>query len=311
MTLPSEKDVRYGNPDDARLRLCSVTHDILGDPFWAVYRRGLSDAADALGVAVHHRAPERFSPELQAELLAAAVQEQPDGILATIPDAQAVDGPLRAAIGAGIPVIAVNAADPRPPAQRIPYLRYVGAEDRTGGRAAADRVLTRGTPRRALWIDHYLVDNACHVARGGGFAEALEQHGVPVERLRVTGEDHPGSVEAIATWVAAHPDLDALCTLGPPGCLAGIEALERTNRLSDVTHVSFDLAPAQLDAIRAGKLDCTLDSQQYLQGYLGVTLLTLYRDHGFLPAADVLTGPAPIDAGNVEQVLASVEAGVR
>ncbi|HEX6389946.1 MAG TPA: substrate-binding domain-containing protein [Solirubrobacteraceae bacterium] len=311
MTFSSEKDARFGTADGARLRLCSVTHDILGDPFWAVYRRGLRDAAERFDVAVHHRAPERFSPELQAELLRSAIDERPDGILATIPDAEAVDGPLRSAIDAGIPVIAVNAADPRAAAERIPYLRYVGADDATGGRAAAERVLAERAVRGALWIDHYLVDNACHLARGGAFAAALEEQDVRVARVRVTGEDHARSVATIAAWVADHPDLDAVCTLGPPGCRAAIDALERERRLVDVTHVSFDLAPAQLEAVRMGRLACTIDSQQYLQGYLGVTLLTLFCDHGFLPADDVLTGPAIIDATNVEQVLASVEAGTR
>jgi simple sugar transport system substrate-binding protein len=303
------KDVVYG---DGEPRLCSVTHDILGDPFWAVYRRGLADAAARYDCRVHHRAPERFSPPEMAELLREVVAERPDGLLSTVPDAAAVEAPLREAVALGIPVIAVNAADPRPPAERIPYLFYIGAEDVSGGEAVAARLLANGgVPRRALCVDHYLVDNACHLARCSGFSGALRAAGAAVEKLRVPGDDPEAMVAAISAQLEEHPDLEAVCTLGPPGCEATIAALERGGRLETVRHASFDLAPAQLDAIGAGRLSFTVDSQQYLQGYLGVASLALLVRDGLRPAGDVRTGPVIVDRENVETARAGIEAGRR
>ena len=304
------KDVTFG-PEAATLRFFSVTHDILGDPFWAVYRRGLADAAARLECWVHHLAPARFSPEEMAAHLETAVAARPHGILSTVPDAEAVEGPLRAAADQGIPVIAVNAADARPAAQRIPYLLYLGADDVTGGRAAAERLLAGGVPRRGLCVDHYLVEHACHTARAAGFAARMAEAGVEVETVRIPGDDHGASVERLAAHLRERPDVDAVCTLGPPGCGAAIAALDRERRLDGTRHASFDLAPEQLAAVRAGQLTFTVDSQQYLQGYLGVTLLRLHAVHGLLPAGDVLTGPAIVDAGNVDAVADGVAAGVR
>ncbi len=303
------KDVVFGTGEP---RLWSVTHDILGDPFWAVYRRGLADAAARYGCTVHHRAPARFSPPEMAELLRETVAERPAGLLSTIPDAEAVEGPLREAVALGIPVIAVNAADPRPPAERIPYLFYIGAEDVAGGEAVAARLLAGGElPRRALCVDHYLVDNACHLARCSGFSNALRAAGATVEKLRVPGDDPAAMVAAIAARVEELPDLDAVCTLGPPGCEATIAALEQAGRLAAVRHASFDLAPAQLDAIAAGRLEFTVDSQQYLQGYLGVASLALFVRDGLRPAGDVSTGPVIVDRENMETARAGVAAGLR
>ena len=105
-----------------RPKFCAITHDILGDPFWEVFRRGLLDAAARYDVDVEHLRPGKFSPELQAGLIAGAVQARPDGLISTVPDVAAVDAPLRAAAAAKIPLICINAADPRPAAERIPYL---------------------------------------------------------------------------------------------------------------------------------------------------------------------------------------------
>jgi simple sugar transport system substrate-binding protein len=302
------KDAVYGRPG-ATVRFCSVTHDILGDPFWAVYRRGLRDAAHRFDCQVHHRAPERFSPELMARLLERASADAPAGILATIPDAEVVDAPLRSAIADGIPVIAVNARDPRPATERIPYLAYIGADDAAGGQMVAKRLSETGPVRRGLTVDHYLVDNACHTARCDGFLEELARRSIPGERLRVPGDNPAASVDTIKSYLSEHPDVDAVCTLGPPGCLAAIAAIEQAG--SDARHGSFDLAPEQLHAMIDGTLLFTIDSQQYLQAYLGIVLLNLYVAHGFVPGADVMTGPAVVDHANVTAALAGVQAGVR
>jgi simple sugar transport system substrate-binding protein len=315
-SLPTEtasgKDVVFGPVGTPGAhRVASITHDILGDPFWAVYRGGLRDAAERFGCVVHHRAPQQFSPTKMAALIEQVRRERPDGMLVTVPDAEVVDGPLRAAIADGIPVIAINAADPRPHPERIPYLFYIGAEDVAGGRLAAERLLEAGEAHRALAVDHYLVDNACHSARCTGFLETLAAAGVPGERLRVPGNDPSGSAVLIADHLRKHEDVDVVLTLGPPGCRSVIEALAATGRSDACRHASFDLAVDQLEGVAAGRLSFTIDSQQYLQGFLGVSFLDLHLRHGFVAAADVHTGPAVIDASNAERALAGVRAGVR
>ncbi|URK86275.1 hypothetical protein LP421_04790 (plasmid) [Rhizobium sp. RCAM05350] len=52
-----------------KLKIYAVTHDILGDVFWEVFRRGLLDAAARFDVDVEHLRPGKFSPEIQAGLI--------------------------------------------------------------------------------------------------------------------------------------------------------------------------------------------------------------------------------------------------
>jgi len=306
-----EKDVVFeGRGGRASRTFFSVTHDILGDPFWAVYRRGLRDAAERFGCTVHHLAPEHFSPEDMVAFLDVAIAAEPDGLLSTIPDAEVVDGPLRAAIDSGIPVIAVNAADPRPPGVRIPYMLYIGADDVIGGETAAQTLLRDRQIRRAVCVDHYLVEHTCHSDRCAGFSRAMKKADVAADKLRVPGDEPEQAVRQLREYVVRQ-EVDAICTLGPPGAAAVVEALDADGLHGQIVHASFDLAPEQLDAIRLGRLLFTIDSQQYLQAYLGIELLALHVEQGFTLGGNVLTGPAVVDQHNVEQVAAGVGSGWR
>ncbi|RMH68304.1 MAG: sugar ABC transporter substrate-binding protein, partial [Actinomyces sp.] len=75
----------------------------------------------------------------------------------------------------------------------------------------------------------------------------------------------------------------------------------------------FDISTDIIDAIKTGDIAFTVDQQQYLQGYLPVVFLYLYKTNlntvgGGQP---VLTGPGFVTTDNVDDVAALVEAGTR
>ncbi|MDQ0474018.1 sugar ABC transporter substrate-binding protein [Labrys wisconsinensis] len=290
-----------------RLKFYAVTHDILGDVFWEVFRRGLIDAADRYDVDVEHLRPGKFSPEIQAGLIEGATHARPDGLISTVPDIGAVDGPLRRAVAAGIPLICINAKDPRPAGERIPYLFYIGGDDGHAGEFAGRYVLEKVRPRAALCVDHYLHEHICHNDRWQGFRRACEAAGVPVERLRIPGGDPAACASAVRERLEAAPVIDAVLTLGPPGAEAVLAGSEGLSGGRQVPHLTFDVAQLQIDGIRSGRILATIDSQQYLQGYLSVEAMWLHKARGFTLASDIHTGPAIVDASN----LAAAEDGVR
>jgi simple sugar transport system substrate-binding protein len=294
-----------------RLKLYAVTHDILGDVFWDVFRRGLLDAAARYDVDVEHLRPGRFSPEIQAGMIDAAVAARPDGIIATVPDVGAVDGPLRRAVACGIPVICVNAEDPRAASERIPYLFYIGGDDGNAGELAGRYLIEKSGGQPAVCVDHYMFDHICHNDRWFGFKRAYDAAGVPAERLRVDGSDMPAATEAVAAYFDAHPETVGALTLGPPGAEMVLAAEARLPREKALKHLTFDVAALQLDGIRSGRILATIDSQQYLQGYLAVEWMWLHVTKGFTPASDIHTGPAIVDLSNLEEAASGVWAGFR
>lgn len=75
---------------------------------------------------------------------------------------------------------------------------------------------------------------------------------------------------------------------------------------------TFDLSPSVLGRIQGGTQKMAIDQQPYLQSFLATTMLAAHIDFGTELATDpVLTGPAIVDADNVEVTMQGVEAGAR
>jgi simple sugar transport system substrate-binding protein len=299
-----------GGQGERQLEFYSVIHIDTSDPFWAPYYKGARDAARQLNVEMNMLAPRKASVPEMVDLLNSAVAAKPDGIVTTVPDAQAQEDVLRRAIDQGIPVVALNTPDTRSREQRIPYLFYVGSDERLAGERAAERLLQERRPRRAVCAIPNIVQTAL-ANRCGGFTDVMRRAGVPTDRLALEPTDPTRQAEQIRGYFRSHDDTDALLTLAPNNANPAIDVLEQTGLAEKVIHGSFDLSTEQINAIQEGKLLFTIDQQQYLQTYLGVQMLAKHVRNGFTLASDILTGPAIIDRSNVEQVVANVEAGYR
>ena len=77
------------------MRFVVVSHGQASDPFWSVVKNGVDQAAADLGVNVEYRAPGTFDMVQMAQLIDAAVASQPDGLVVSIPDAEAKKKELR------------------------------------------------------------------------------------------------------------------------------------------------------------------------------------------------------------------------
>ena len=75
---------------------------------------------------------------------------------------------------------------------------------------------------------------------------------------------------------------------------------------------TFDLSPSVLSRIKDGSQKMAIDQRPYLQSFLAATMLAAEIDFGTRLATEpVLTGPAIVDASNVEVTMQGVEKGAR
>lgn len=300
----AETDAPAGAEQEAQTYFV-VTHGAAGNPFWAVVVRGAMDAGEALGVDVQYLGPDRFSIAEFVSLIDAAIAAQPQGIAVTITDPTAVAEPLQRAADAGIPVVAINAADP---SGELPYLLYIGSDEYRAGYAGGQRMLEAGITGSAVCASHE-IGNLMHETRCQGFADALAEQGVEVVVLDITS-DTVTAIEVFRSHFAAHPETGAVMTLGPDGMSSWRAFIDESGR-DDIRHATFDMDPVTLDAIRDGVTRFTIDQQQYLQGFHGVMTLYLKQNYEMVQANDILTGPFFVTADNIEAIAALIEDGIR
>ena len=291
-----------------------VVHGGIADPFWKVCEKGALDAGDLYDdLKVIYTGPPVFKLEEFMAYIEAALASEPDALVCTLTAPEAMDESLRAEIAKGLPVVSINAPDLREPEEaRIPVLTYVGEDSYFIGVAAAQETLKRFTPKRAIFANHH--PGATNIeARGKGYMDTMKAKGVMVESLDIT-EDAVKGAEAVAAYLKAHPETDAIFCSNTMRTETIIPRLE-----ADGIKVGVDVKIAQMDAsskileyIQEGKVMFTMDQQQYLQGYLGVVFAYLNAKYGYIPPpAPVSTGPAVITAENIPDLEGLVKEGYR
>ncbi|PLV59146.1 sugar ABC transporter substrate-binding protein [Thermotoga sp. KOL6] len=286
-----------------------VSHGGPADPFWGVVMKGMKDAAEKFGVEAVYLGPEKYSLKEFIDLVNSAIARKPDGLIVTITNPVALDEPLRKAIKMGIPVVAINVPDTRPPEEAIPYLVYVGMDEYLAGVYAARRMLQEFTPKRAVVAIHE-PGHAGLEARAKGIIDVLSEKHIPVEKLDIT-TDPTKALTVMKSYLMKHPDTDAIFTLGPLGAHPAIQLVEEEGLAGKVKIGAIDLSTKIINAIKEGVIVFTIDQQQYLQGYLPIVFLYLYKEYGLIPHEKVLTGPSIIDKSNVEIVEKTVQMGYR
>jgi simple sugar transport system substrate-binding protein len=128
-----------------------VTHGQVSDAFWSVVKNGVELAAQETGSEVQYRAPEKFDMVTMSELVDAAVASKPDGLIVSIPDADALGKSIRAAVAAKIPVISINSGSDV--SKKLGCLMHVGQEEETAGKGAGERMRAEGI-KKAMAINH-------------------------------------------------------------------------------------------------------------------------------------------------------------
>jgi simple sugar transport system substrate-binding protein len=115
----------------------------------------------------------------------------------------------------------------------------------------------------------------------------------------------------ITARLQADPSLNGVLALNPAVAVAARDAIADGGAKAKLA--TFDLSADVVTAIKDGEILFAVDQQQYLQGWLPVTFLHLYKSNlntvgGGLP---VNTGPGFVTKDNAEQVAKLAESGTR
>jgi simple sugar transport system substrate-binding protein len=285
------------------LTIAMVTHSDEGS-FWSVVKKGAEQAAKDEGVKLIW-SPSNNDPQKQAQLIDAAISQKVDGLAVSVPNADAIKGSLAKAKAAGIPIVTLNSgADDF---KALGAITHVGQTEEIAGKAAGARLKEAGS-KKVLCVIHEQ-NNIGLQQRCQGVKEGF---GGDVTNLQVKGTADIATTQTeIKSKLQADKSYDAVMTLNPDIASAAKTAIKGAS--SSAKLATFDLSGQLIKDIEAGNVLFAVDQQQYLQGYLPVVFLKLYKTNantvgGGLP---VLTGPGFVDKSNASTVAKLAESGTR
>ncbi|MEV7073284.1 substrate-binding domain-containing protein [Streptomyces sp. NPDC093990] len=289
--------------DASGLRFAMITHGGEGDAFWERVRKGAEAAAAKDGVDLTFA--NDSDPAGQARLVREAIGDRVDGIAVTLAKPAAMKAPVAAARAAGIPVVGLNSGIDAWKSQGL--LEYFGQDEIVAGAAVGEK-LNGLKARHVLCVVHER-GNVALEARCAGVRKTF---GGETENVYVEGTD-PEAVDTVLTArLRQDADIDEVVTLGAQFALDAVDSVKAAGSRARVA--TFDLNDDLVKAIRAGTVQFAVDQQPYLQGYLAVDSLWLYRTNGNVSGggvAPVLTGPAFVTRTNVASVAKFAAAGTR
>jgi simple sugar transport system substrate-binding protein len=279
-------------------RIVFVGHWPESDSFFNVMRNSAQLAAKQMGVTIEFRNPAGGDLSEMGRLIDQAVASKPAAIISTVPDENIVDTPLTNAVAAGIAVVIVNSGSPEI-ARKIGALRYIGQAEYDAGKAAGEKAKGANV-KSFVCVNHFFQHPVSH-QRCQGFADGL---GIKLGTQEIdSGTDPNDVVTRTAAYLKAHPDTQAILTLGPTSADPMIKWIKDQGAAGKYFFATFDLSQDIVGAMKDGMLKVAVDQQPFIQGYGAVETLTNYVRYWVLQANDILSGPDLVTKDNLAQVV--------
>jgi len=290
-----------GGGGDSGYTFAMITHEVPGDTFWDRIRAGAEQAATDTGSTLKYSADPEASK--QAVLIQGAIDSKVDGIATTLVTPDALIPTVKKAVEAGIPVDSFNSGTNF--YQEAGSLAHFSSDEKLAGQQAGEKAKADGATKILCTIQQ--TGSVALEDRCAGVKSAFPN----TENIQVNGQDDSAVTSAIQAKLAQDKDINWIITLGAAQALDALKAKEAVG--SDVKIGTFDLNKEAAEAVQAGELQFCIDQQPYLQGYLAVTQLYLYKKNGNILGGGQpsLTGPSFVDKTNVDAILPFINQNTR
>jgi len=236
-------------------------------------------------------------------------------------DPAVMNSTLAQAADAGIPVVLINAGCDDQDIAQSKAITCVGQPETLAGQKAGARFASEHA-NNVLCVIHQsgqnLLDRCNGIAQGLGIGSSCPTGNAPASGPACTelilstpnaASNPQQAVGQVSAYLQSHPGVNAVMTLNNAIGQALVVA-----KPSNVKIATFDLDSDVQNDLSASPptLDFAVDQQQYLQGYLPISFLYLYKKHegnSVGGGATVASGPLLVDNTNIKKVAAAIAAG--
>ncbi|MBR8638426.1 sugar ABC transporter substrate-binding protein [Streptomyces tuirus] len=292
-----------GKATTPRMTVALVTHQAPGDTFWDTVRKGAEAAAAKDNIKLVYSADPNAGN--QANLVQTAIDQKVDGIAVTLAKPDAMKGVIGKAEQAGIPVVGLNSG--LSDWKKFNMLEFFGQDESVAGEAFGKKLNEVGAKHALCVIQEQ--GNVGLTQRCDGVEKTFDGK---LDVQNVNGADKPSVKSTLTAKLKQDSSIDYVVTLGAPFALTAVQSVGDAGSKAKVA--TFDLNKELIKAVKSGDIQFAVDQQPYLQGYLAVDGLWLYKNNGNYSGGGeqpVLTGPAFVDKSNVDKIAEFAAKGTR
>jgi simple sugar transport system substrate-binding protein len=251
------------------------------NPFFTPTKYGIEDACSLLGCTYQWTGSEINKVSEMVDAMRTAIADKVDGIAVSLVDPVAFNMVTDAALRAGIGVLSYNGDVPSgSPNKR---LAYIGQDLYQSGLQVGAHIL--GLVSEGDVIGFIATPGSLNLQpRIDGIHDAIKNSGKPINFIEIaTGVAVSDELAAIESYYLAHPKIKGMFAVDGGSTQSVGQVIEKYHLAAKGMHGGgYDLTPITLAQINKGNLDFTIDQQPYLQGFLSVVQLFLYKLSGGL-----------------------------
>ena len=236
------------------------------NPFWLTHQKAAEQAGKDFGLEITVLAPTKpDNVEEQIRILEDLVSKKVDAVVLAPANTQAIAAGVRKLNAAKIPVVYDNTRG-----SGGEFVAYIGADNILVGRTMAEEMVKRMGGKGKLLVLEGFPGQQTADDRLKGVKEVLAKNpGIQV--ISQTGkwtldEGRNVTENTLQRW----PDLNAIIGIGGEMSLGAVEAVKAAGKEGKIIISSMDVYPAQVAAVKAGKVDYTISQAPGDQAYWSV-----------------------------------------
>ncbi|HMD56426.1 MAG TPA: sugar ABC transporter substrate-binding protein [Solirubrobacteraceae bacterium] len=253
-----------------------VNH-VTTNPFFTPTQYGIQDASKLLGTSYEWTGSESSNVNQMVNALNTAVASGASGIAVSLIDLHAFNEPVEKALKAGIPVVAYNAD-----AVGNARLSYTGQDLKLAGEKMGARIV-EAVPSGEVALFIATPGSANLQPRLEGVEKAIKASGKPITVHTVaTGAAVPAELPAIEAYWVSHKETAKGMYAVDGGDTESLAKVMQKFGLpaKGIKAGGFDLTEQTQKLLKEGYIEFTIDQQPYLQGFLPILQLFLYKVSG-------------------------------
>lgn len=268
-----------------------------GIEFWIPCFNGMKAAAKQLGVEAVYQGTEAYDAMQQATVLEQIIATNPDGIVTTAQNPDALKPTIDKAIDMDIPLVMFDSDSP---ASKRPV--FLAGDNYQFGVKAAHMMAELCNEKGKLLITT-TIGQLNMEQRAGGFEDTIEKSYPNMEVVAMTeeGADYEHQAARVSEVLQAHPDLVGIWSTGSMGPGA-VQAVKEAGKSGQVNIITMDIDDRLMELIEAGDVAATLVQAGWNMGFWSM-MMVYYLAHDLLQPienwkeADISTLPSYVDTG--------------